>query len=141
MFPLMKDVMNSDANKHLLHKNTMKAAQNEGLLFTKEEFEKALESGLQTGSEMANTPMTSPEPLATVNLFVLEKVLHDLRVLSTPRLHNPLQVQAAEETVRIVRRRETTVQDRTVRPHEDDFNAFSVPTKRQTPRSLLGYRE
>ena len=90
---------------------------------------------------MATTPLTSAQPLATVNLFVLEKVLNDLRVLSTPRLHNPLQVDSAEQTVRIVRRRETTVQDRTVRPHEDDFNAFSVPTKRQTPRSLLGYRE
>jgi hypothetical protein len=135
----MKEVLNSENNKKILYKNTLKAANSEHLIFSREEFESELGKQLNLASEMENAVLTSPEPLATVNLFTLEKTLHALRLLSKERIPNPADSHASEETVRTVRRREVSVHERTMRPIEDDVNVFSAPEKKQTPRSLLGY--
>jgi hypothetical protein len=136
----MKQVLNSEPNKTILYKNTLRAAKAENLIFSIKEFEEELRQQLRNSSNMEeHAILTSPEPLGIVNLHTLEQTLHGLRLLSRERIPNPAHEQADEQTVRIVRRREVSVREPTIRPIEDDVNVFSVSQKKQTPRSLLGY--
>jgi hypothetical protein len=138
-YPELSQVIKSKENRTILFENTLKAAHAEALLFTREEFISSLEKQIEDVLlRYSKGYLTNPDILSQVNLFVAEKVLSDLRILSNSRIPNPVESVTEESTLRVVRRKEVRVKTRDF-PQYDQTTAFDEATVPQTPRSLLGY--
>lgn len=139
VYPEVSEVLKSKDNRTILFENTLKAAHAEALLFTRDEFVKSLETHVQEcAQKYSGGSLTNPDGLAQANLYIAEKVLSDLRLVSNSRIPNPIEAVTQESTVRVVRRKEVRVKSREIPPYEPT-SAFDEATVPQTPRSLLGY--